>query len=96
MRPAGQAAEDEAERAMIAIPVIGRTQPARRSPRCRRATTDLHAARHAAARRTLRSKRGDSMIEAGLFDGDTVVIRKQDTAETGISWWPSSTTRKPR
>ncbi len=27
--------------------------------------------------------RGDSMIEAGIFDGDTVVIRKQDTAETG-------------
>jgi len=27
--------------------------------------------------------RGDSMIEAGIFDQDTVVIRKQDTAETG-------------
>jgi len=27
--------------------------------------------------------RGDSMIEAGIFDGDTVVIRKQDTADTG-------------
>jgi repressor LexA len=27
--------------------------------------------------------RGDSMIEAGIFDGDTVVIRKQDTAATG-------------
>lgn len=26
---------------------------------------------------------GDSMIEAGILDGDTVVIRKQDTAETG-------------
>lgn len=27
--------------------------------------------------------RGDSMIEAGIFDGDTVVIRRQDTADTG-------------
>lgn len=27
--------------------------------------------------------RGDSMIEAGIFDADTVIIRKQDTAETG-------------
>ena len=27
--------------------------------------------------------RGDSMIEAGILDGDTVVIKKQDTAETG-------------
>ena len=27
--------------------------------------------------------RGDSMIDAGIFDGDTVVIKKQDTAGTG-------------
>jgi repressor LexA len=27
--------------------------------------------------------RGDSMIEAGILDGDTVVIKKQETADTG-------------
>ncbi|RUT32745.1 transcriptional repressor LexA [Arsenicitalea aurantiaca] len=27
--------------------------------------------------------RGDSMVEAGIFDGDTVLIKKQDTAGTG-------------
>jgi len=27
--------------------------------------------------------RGDSMIEAGILHGDTVIIRKQDTADTG-------------
>ncbi len=27
--------------------------------------------------------RGDSMIEAGILDGDTVVIKKQDTADSG-------------
>lgn len=27
--------------------------------------------------------RGDSMIEAGIFDGDLVIIRKQETADTG-------------
>jgi repressor LexA len=27
--------------------------------------------------------RGDSMIEAGIFDGDTVLIRKQDNATSG-------------
>jgi repressor LexA len=27
--------------------------------------------------------RGDSMIEAGILDGDTVIIRKQDSANTG-------------
>lgn len=26
---------------------------------------------------------GDSMIEAGIFDGDTVLVRRQDNAETG-------------
>jgi repressor LexA len=26
---------------------------------------------------------GDSMIEAGILDGDTVIVRKSDTAETG-------------
>ena len=27
--------------------------------------------------------RGDSMIDAGIFDGDTVIIKKQETAATG-------------
>ena len=27
--------------------------------------------------------RGDSMIEAGIFEGDTVLIRKTDTADSG-------------
>jgi len=27
--------------------------------------------------------RGDSMIEAGIFEGDTILIKKTDTAETG-------------
>jgi repressor LexA len=27
--------------------------------------------------------KGDSMIEAGILDGDVVVIRRQDTANTG-------------
>ncbi len=27
--------------------------------------------------------RGDSMIEAGIFENDTIIVRKQDTAETG-------------
>jgi len=27
--------------------------------------------------------RGDSMIDAGIYENDTVIVRKQDTAETG-------------
>ncbi len=27
--------------------------------------------------------RGDSMVEAGILDGDTVIVRRQDVADTG-------------
>jgi repressor LexA len=27
--------------------------------------------------------RGDSMIDAGIFDGDTVIIKRQESADTG-------------
>ena len=27
--------------------------------------------------------RGDSMIQAGIFDGDYLIVRRQDTAENG-------------
>ena len=27
--------------------------------------------------------KGDSMIEAGILDGDTIVVKKQDSADTG-------------
>jgi repressor LexA len=27
--------------------------------------------------------RGDSMIDAGILDGDTIILKKQDTANTG-------------
>ena len=40
--------------------------------------------------------RGDSMIEAGILDGDTLVVCKQDDARTATSSWRSSaTTRAP-
>lgn len=38
--------------------------------------------------------RGDSMIEAGIFDGDKVVVRPQQTAETVRSSWRCSATRR--
>ncbi|HLH10952.1 MAG TPA: transcriptional repressor LexA [Methylovirgula sp.] len=79
------APEDEAERATIAIPVMGRIA----------AGTPISALQNRSHTINLPPDllppgdhyglevRGDSMIEAGIFDGDTVVIRKQDTAETG-------------
>ena len=38
------------------------------------------------------SVRGDSMIEAGINDGDYVVVKEQPSPTTGISSSPSSTT----
>jgi repressor LexA len=79
------ASDEEGERAMISIPVMGRIA----------AGTPITALQNRSHTISLPPDmlppgdyyalevRGDSMIEAGIFDSDTVVIRKQDTAETG-------------
>jgi repressor LexA len=86
VRTAAQAAaDDEGDRAIIAIPVMGRiaagtpiTALQTRSHTISLPPDMLPPGEHYAL-----EVRGDSMIEAGIFDADTVVIRKQDTAETG-------------
>jgi repressor LexA len=78
--------EEEDERSsMVAIPVMGRiaagtpiTALQTRSHTIALPPDMLSTGEHYAL-----EVRGDSMIEAGIFDADTVVIRKQDTAETG-------------
>ena len=40
--------------------------------------------------------RGDSMIEAGILDGDTLVVRKQEDARTATSSLRSSVTTRAR
>jgi repressor LexA len=77
---------DEAnERSLVAIPVMGRiaagtpiTALQNRSHTISLPPEMLSPGEHYAL-----EVRGDSMIEAGIFEADTVVIRKQDTAETG-------------
>src|SRR6202011_4153652 len=76
---------DDLERSSIAIPVMGRIA----------AGTPIAALQNRSHTISLPPDmlppgdyyalevRGDSMIDAGIFDNDTVVIRKQDTAETG-------------
>ncbi|MGB6324558.1 MAG: transcriptional repressor LexA [Methylocella sp.] len=76
---------DDLERAAISIPVMGRIA----------AGTPIAALQNRSHTISLPPDmlppgdyyalevRGDSMIDAGIFDNDTVVIRKQDTAETG-------------
>jgi repressor LexA len=76
---------DDLERSSVAIPVMGRIA----------AGTPIAALQNRSHTISLPPEmlppgdyyalevRGDSMIDAGIFDNDTVVIRKQDTAETG-------------
>ncbi len=40
--------------------------------------------------------RGESMIDAGIFDGDYVVARAQPTPTTATSSWPASPARRRR
>jgi repressor LexA len=83
VKPAPSGAEENIRH--VAVPVMGRIA----------AGTPISAIQHRSHTITLPADmlgtgehyalevRGDSMIEAGIHDGDTVVIRKQDSANTG-------------
>lgn len=77
-------AEAEAARS-IAIPVMGRI--AAGTPisaiQSRSHTVDLSPDFLSHGEHFALEVRGDSMIEAGIFDGDLVVIRKQESADSG-------------
>jgi repressor LexA len=79
------APDESAERALVAIPVMGRI--AAGTPiaalQNRSATISLPPDLLPPGEHYALEVRGDSMIEAGIFDADTVIIRKQETAETG-------------
>jgi repressor LexA len=83
-RPLPAAAGLEAGKA-TAIPVMGRiaagtpiTAIQNRSHSIALSTDFLAAGEHYAL-----EVQGDSMVDAGILDGDTVVIRRQETAHTG-------------
>ena len=76
---------EEDPRGMVAIPVMGRIAAGTpisaiqsRSHQVALPADMLGSGEHFAL-----EVRGDSMVEAGILDGDTVVIRRQDTANTG-------------
>jgi repressor LexA len=77
--------DDEFGRSVVAIPVMGRI--AAGTPitalQVRSHTISLPPEMLPPGDHYALEVRGDSMIEAGIFDADTVVIRKQETAETG-------------
>lgn len=76
--------EQEAQRS-VAIPIMGRI--AAGTPitalQNRSSTIDISPEFLSHGEHYALEVRGDSMIEAGIFDGDLVVIRKQESANTG-------------
>ena len=87
VRPAAAApaAVDDEPRGIVTIPVMGRIAAGtpisalqNKSHTVALPPDMLPSGEHYAL-----EVRGDSMIEAGIFDADMVVIRRQDTAETG-------------
>ena len=79
------ATQDEDARAVVTIPVMGRI--AAGTPisalQSRSHTVGLPPDMLPAGEHYALEVRGDSMIEAGILDSDTVIIRRQDTGETG-------------
>ena len=84
IRPAAAPADDDYLRG-VAVPVMGRI--AAGTPisalQTRSHTIALPPEFLSAGDHYALEVRGDSMIEAGILDSDTVIIRKQDVADTG-------------
>ncbi len=84
VRAAASAADQEPSRT-ISIPVMGRI--AAGTPisaiQSRSHTIEVSPEFLSHGEHFALEVRGDSMIEAGIFDGDLVVIRKQETADSG-------------
>ncbi|WP_127089418.1 transcriptional repressor LexA [Aquabacter cavernae] len=78
-------AEDEETAPTVSVPVMGRI--AAGTPisaiQSRSHTLNLPPEMLGSGEHFALEVRGDSMIEAGILDGDTVLIRKCDSAETG-------------
>ena len=84
VRPMNERREEESHQ-QVAIPVMGRI--AAGTPisaiQSRSHTISLPPDLLTSGEHYALEVRGDSMIEAGILDGDMVVIKKQETADTG-------------
>jgi len=85
VRPLHEREDDSVELQNVAIPVMGRI--AAGTPisaiQSRSHTIGLPPDFLSTGEHFALEVRGDSMVEAGILDGDTVVIKKQDQADTG-------------
>lgn len=84
-KPRMAPAPEEDVRGAIAIPVMGRIAAGTPISAIQNAshTVSLPPDMLGAGEHYALEVRGDSMVEAGILDGDTVVIRRQDTASNG-------------
>jgi repressor LexA len=84
VRPMHERGEEESDQ-QVAIPVMGRI--AAGTPisalQNRSHTISLPPDLLSTGEHFALEVRGDSMIDAGILDGDTIVVKKQDTADTG-------------
>jgi repressor LexA len=84
VRPASSSSRRDEERA-VAVPIMGRI--AAGTPisaiQTRTHTINMSPEFLGSGEHFALEVRGDSMIEAGIFEDDTVIIRRQDDAETG-------------
>ena len=78
------ASEDEGGRP-VAIPIMGRIAAGTPASAIQNRSHTVHVPPDilSAGEHFGLEVRGDSMIEAGIFEGDLVIMRKADTAETG-------------
>ena len=78
------ASEDEAGRP-VAVPLMGRIAAGTpiEAIQTRSSTINVPPDLLTSGEHFALEVRGDSMIEAGIFDGDTVLIRKTENADTG-------------
>ena len=85
LRPRHSSGSPSDDGGMVAVPMMGRI--AAGSPisaiQTRSHTIAVPPDMLAAGDHFALEVRGDSMIEAGILDSDTVIIRKQDSADTG-------------
>jgi repressor LexA len=81
----GRAASDDDDSRPIAVPVMGRIAAGTPIEAIQTKThvVNMPAELLASGEHFALEVRGDSMIEAGILDGDTAIIKKTDAADTG-------------
>ncbi|MFT4275312.1 MAG: transcriptional repressor LexA [Rhodopseudomonas sp.] len=83
--PSPEPAEDDHDRGSVAVPVMGRIAAGTpiEALQSRSHTISVPADMLGSGEHYALEVRGDSMVEAGILDGDMALIQKNDVADTG-------------